>query len=453
MKADVREKVSFLRTADSRLRALSEPMQLRHLLPTMAILCLAVRCAVGDERDAVIRLDGCTGFVVEDNLLVTAKHCRLPKTLQVSLQGQSVTARQVSASDSEDGPVLFHLEGGPYESLPVSAQRPELGDRVYSLGYPGGHWARIEGEIVGGNGQDTNYTNHRIATGNSGGPLLNERGEVIGVALSVAGDITVHRSGFAGWNVTTEAIRQAKQGRPTGRKRPLVVVFSSENCGPCRQLEADVRAGDFRDYEFVFVRWNETSGQWTRPDLYREFLRSCQPQNERLGFPTIWVRGTDRYRVGYTAGRRGGLLGWLAAAVTHLIEGVVGRPEPPLFPEPLPPPEPEDVPKRENTPVATPPQSAEPDPLLTQLLADVAALRDEALQTQADLDTFKESGVVGKIRAIARLKSDKDETLARVEAVKTDVDSIRSRFRERPLQFLWGLLGLVSGLIHRRFAH
>lgn len=430
---------------------------LAHLV-VFASLLLAGMAVCAGERNAVIKVGGCTGFVVEQDLLVTAKHCRHPRDVTVRIGGRDVSARRVITYTGEDGPVVFHLAGGPYESLPVATEKPAIGDRVYSLGYPGGNWARIEGEIVGGNGEDLNYTNHRIATGNSGGPLLNARGEVIGVALHVDADISVHRSGFAGWRVTTEAIRRAKQLTDGGSGsaelhrigRPVVVVFSSESCAPCQQLERDVRAGYFDDYEFVFVRWNESAGQWTRPDLHREFWQACNPDRASLGFPTIWVKGTDRYRVGYSAERRSGFLGWLAAAVRHLIEGIIGREEPPRFPIPDTP-----VPEQPRSPPAVEPapQQNETQQLIGRLLADVSALRDEASKTKADLEQFKASGVIGKIRAIARLKSDKDEALERVEAVKADVAALRNRFRENPLQFLWGLVGVLSGLIHRRFAH
>ena len=310
------------------------------MLPVTAVFLLlyagAVSIVPAAERDAVVKIGGCTGFIVDGNLLVTAKHCKHPESITVTLQGKSVAGKRAYVPETEDGPVVFRLAGGPYESLPVARQKPKIGDPVYSLGYPGGNWARIEGKVIGGNGKSVNYTNHRIATGNSGGPLLNAKGEVIGVALYVAKNVAVHRSGFAGWQVMATAIRNAnaKSANPVGV--PSVVVFSSERCGPCQRLKRDVDAGYFAGYRFVFVNWSQKSQRWSDPKLYREFWTTCRPTAKELSFPTIWVRGTDKYRVGYKQTQRDGLLGWLASAVQHLLKGLFGGDSPPAFAIPDP---------------------------------------------------------------------------------------------------------------------
>lgn len=440
-------------------------MKIKHIfIAKIVLIFLAYETLQADERDAVIQMEGCTGFVVQDNLLVTAKHCRHPETVTVTLQNQAVTAHKVYTDSREDGPVIFRLQGGPYESLPIASHAPKMNDAVYSLGYPGGHWARIEGEIIGGNGTDLNYTNHRVATGNSGGPLLNSQGEVIGITLHVDANIAVHRSGFAGWRITADAIAQAKsqkEPRPKNtKKRTVIIVFSSENCTPCKQLKKDVREKHFDRYEFRFVQWNSKENRWSNPELYNEFWKTCQPKEQGLSFPTIWVQGTSHYRVGYTPARRGGLLGWLSSVVRHLLEGIIGRKEQPPVPET----EPFEAPEKGNSqpiePIPNPETPEAPEQpgqasafnsKFSELINNVAALREDALKTKNDLETFKASGVVGKIKGIAMLRADKERILDHVEQIKGSVASVRNDFREQPLQFLWGLLGLLSGLVHRRF--
>lgn len=401
------------------------------------------------ERDAVIPFEGCTGFVVEGNLLVTAKHCQHPETVKVNLQNQAVTARRVFTTAAQDGPVVFLLEGGPYISLKLAEKPPQVGEAVYSLGYPGGHWARIEGEITGGNGFDLNYTNHRVATGNSGGPLLNRQGEVIGIALHVDADLSIHRSGFAGWKVTREAILQAKSGRSSQQniaaRGSVVVVFSTDNCLPCEQLKQDVQAGYFEQYRFQFVEWDRQSRRWSDPKLYQEFWKIADPEMDQLTFPTIWIKGTDKYRVGYKRAGRKGLLGWLSAIFRQLWKGLTGDREKRSLELPPSSPLPEEEPGAEEK------GPSPKDSTLQKTLHDLNVLREQTLQTKQELEAFKQSGLIGKIKTIAILKSDQKKILDQVSNVKSDLEAVRTDFHKQPIQFLWGLFGLLTGLAQKRF--
>ena len=138
-------------------------------------------------------------------------------------------------------------------------------------------------------------------------------------------------------------------------------------------------------------------------------------------------------------------MGWLATAVRKLIEGIIGRPEPPRFPAP-----------QASSPSQPAPNSSSaprPDDLLLRMAKDLAALRDDAAKTKTDLAQFKESGINEKIQAIALLKSDKDAALGHVETVQADIAALKEQFHGQPLKFLWGLIGMISGLAHRRYAH
>ena len=70
-------------------------MMMRHLFIHTLIAMFFVNSLAAAERDAVIQLDGCSGFIVDGNLLVTAKHCRHPDTMAVIVGKRAVTARKV----------------------------------------------------------------------------------------------------------------------------------------------------------------------------------------------------------------------------------------------------------------------------------------------------------------------------------------------------------------------
>jgi S1-C subfamily serine protease len=101
---------------------------------------------------------------------------------------------------------LLKLEAADMPSLPVGdSAGPKLGDRVHILGFPGvvlshellNASARVEASVTNGavsgfkqdvSGQSVIQTDAPAAWGNSGGPAVNSRGEVVGVLVSVSGD-------------------------------------------------------------------------------------------------------------------------------------------------------------------------------------------------------------------------------------------------------------------------
>ncbi len=171
---------------------------------------------------AVIQLtDGvsnCTGTFVRPNVFLTAGHCPngLPSTV---VQLRTSSSRTVihpgyPKDGSKDVALVFFDEDVSDQVLPLQFHQPTIGDKVTLIGY--GNTRYTEGskstgsdgakrigtntisnidsgyiEIIGVPGGDVADSNAPIgqmsslASGDSGGPLLNESGEIIGVNANI----------------------------------------------------------------------------------------------------------------------------------------------------------------------------------------------------------------------------------------------------------------------------
>ena len=149
--------------------------------------------------DSVVRGSG-TGFVVHPSgLVLTANNVvEDATTIEVACSGQPSHRAVVRSSSASTDLALLEL-ADEFEAetfLGLAQQRaPSLGDEVFTVGYP----------LVGLLGDDPKYTDGTISAlsgpggdasflqisvpvqpGNSGGPLVNEQGEVVGVVIATA---------------------------------------------------------------------------------------------------------------------------------------------------------------------------------------------------------------------------------------------------------------------------
>ncbi len=140
-----------------------------------------------------------TGFFVDNKLILTANHvvAKFPDISVQNTEGQKVKVK-VIARDLFSDLALLELEEEFSEKvnpLKLSEQMPEIGDIVLAIGHPRGYLWSVTTGIVSGIRMDESLryfiqTDAAINQGNSGGPLLNLEGEVIGIMDLMVTDAT-----------------------------------------------------------------------------------------------------------------------------------------------------------------------------------------------------------------------------------------------------------------------
>jgi len=165
---------------------------------------LAAAAVLRSAREFTVRIRalGCdrlgvgSGFVLEDGVIVTNRHVvGQPRTVSINTwDGRSFEAEVAGITLDADLAILRIVT----VDLPVATLRIDPvvpGEAVAAIGYPGGGAARITtGTVLGlrdgtvlGESADVIVTDAEVRQGNSGGPLVDVRGEVVGVIFATAG--------------------------------------------------------------------------------------------------------------------------------------------------------------------------------------------------------------------------------------------------------------------------
>jgi S1-C subfamily serine protease len=145
-----------------------------------------------------------SGFVIEDGFVVTNAHV-VAGASSISVAAadsdRDYAARLVGLSQCDDLAVLAVDDTDAFEPASLGdSEALEVGDEVIALGYPlgteldtdvtatSGIVSRLDAEL--GSLSGLIQTDAAISQGNSGGPLVNRRGEVVGIAtLSLSADV------------------------------------------------------------------------------------------------------------------------------------------------------------------------------------------------------------------------------------------------------------------------
>ncbi|MEA5469755.1 tetratricopeptide repeat protein [Spirulina sp. 06S082] len=97
--------------------------------------------------------------------------------------------------------VLLEVTDPPedIQALPVLSQQVNRSDRIRIIGHPatGLPWTMVSGEISNRDRQLLQIAQTTVAAGNSGGPVLNEQDQVVGIVIKVSNSSDRETAGFA----------------------------------------------------------------------------------------------------------------------------------------------------------------------------------------------------------------------------------------------------------------
>ncbi|GAA4445975.1 hypothetical protein GCM10023189_00600 [Nibrella saemangeumensis] len=134
-----------------------------------------------------------TGFLLtSDGYMVTNKHIiqGADSVYVQSQKGEVYKAKLVYTDPLYDLAVLQLRDDTAFRAMPplpysFEAHQSDLGERVFTLGYPREEIVYGEGYLSSGTGYRGDSTAYQVSIsvnpGNSGGPLLDEKGNVIGI--------------------------------------------------------------------------------------------------------------------------------------------------------------------------------------------------------------------------------------------------------------------------------
>ena len=144
--------------------------------------------------------NGATGFVISSNGAVLTNHHVVNSKNKVTLvamnaKGDLFPITKVLAADENTDLAILQIEGKIPPPLPIalSPEAAPIGSRVSVISHPAGQYYTYTSGTVSryvksrlGNGAMVDYVSITAdyARGSSGGPVLNDRGEVIGIVKS-----------------------------------------------------------------------------------------------------------------------------------------------------------------------------------------------------------------------------------------------------------------------------
>ena len=176
-----------------------------------------------------------SGIVWDANgLILTNNHVVGRRTPIVILQDDREYESKLLARDPDVDLALLSIDASgltPLQPAPVS---PRVGEMVFAFGHPWGQRNTVTRGIVSALVSAQNRRGEKLpvirsdaplAPGNSGGPLVNAKGEVIGInAMIIGGDQSVSIAVSVASEFINKVLANQKPNERTGQRTPADVI-------------------------------------------------------------------------------------------------------------------------------------------------------------------------------------------------------------------------------------
>jgi len=168
------------------------------------------------------------GIVWDANgLILTNNHVIGRRLPMVVLQNDGEYEARLIARDPDVDLALLSIDAAPLTPLKPASVSPRVGEMVFAFGHPWGQRNTVTRGIVSALASAQNRRGEKVpvvrsdaplAPGNSGGPLVNASGEVVGInAMIVGGDQSVSiAASVAHYFVNKALANQKTQGHVGG---------------------------------------------------------------------------------------------------------------------------------------------------------------------------------------------------------------------------------------------
>ncbi len=137
----------------------------------------------------------------EDGLIVTNHHVVPGDSATVVLNDDTELPARVQTRDAEHDLALLRVDAPLSPAVPGDSREVRPGSLVFAIGNPWGQRGTLTSGVVLARGPandenavhipDVIRADLRLAPGNSGGPMVNARGEVVGINSMIAGGVAV----------------------------------------------------------------------------------------------------------------------------------------------------------------------------------------------------------------------------------------------------------------------